>query len=143
MLILITVVTIVLYIILFGFTIHNLNPILEPKMKILFFIIGLVCMLITTFIVFSISASGVQYENPKMVGNIRLIMLAVFIPVNGIITMPYIANIASKIYTDNITQEKAKSRFIMIAIIFIVILVFECSYFRKTQIGIINLINHM
>ena len=143
MIILISAVTIILYIILFAFTLHNLNPIIEHKKKILFIVVQIAIMLIATFVVFSISSSGIQYESPEMIQNVRLVMLAVFVPVNGMIVMPYLASVVSKIYTHNITQEKVKKRFIIISIVFIVILILECSYFRTTQLGIINLINHM
>lgn len=141
MIILISVVTTILYIILFAFTFHNLNSILEMKKKILFFAISIAVMIIITFLVFGISSLGIQYETPEMAKNVRLILLAVFVPVNGMITMPYLASIVSKIDTHNITQERIKRRLIIISIIFIIVLIFECSYFKTTQLGIINLIN--
>lgn len=143
MIILITVATTILYIILIAFTWHNINSILEMKKKLMFFVISLVLMLVATFIAFTISSAGIRYDSPDMIKNVRLIMLAVFTPVNGMIVMPYLASVVSKIYTHDITQEKVRKRLIIISIIFIIVIIFECSYFRTTQLGILNLINHM
>lgn len=143
MIILITAITIVLYIILVAFTMHNLSSAIDNKIKIAYIVIGLIIMLITTLIIFNISAGGVEYENDNMIGNVRNIILAVFVPVNGIITMPYLANLLSKINSDEITQEKFKKKVIILAIIFIVVLLFECSYFKSTQLGIIKIFKEM
>ena len=140
MIILIATITAVLYIILISFTIHNLKPIKNNNVKITCIAMGLVIMLISTWITFQISASSVNYTNNAMVGNVRNMLLAVFVPVNGLITMPYLANMLSKIGTNEITKEKFKKRLIILVIIFLVVLIFECSYFKSTQIGIVKML---
>lgn len=140
MIILIATITAILYIILISFTIHNLKPIKNNNVKITCIAMGLVIMLISTWITFQISASSVNYTNNAMVGNVRNMLLAVFVPVNGLITMPYLANMLSKIGTNEITKEKFKKRLIILVIIFLVVLIFECSYFKSTQIGIVKML---
>lgn len=143
MIILISAVIIVLYIILIAFTLHNLNSILDFNKKVIFTVSGLVLIIICTFIVFSISASGLQYNNTEIIGKVRLIMLAVFTPVNGMVTMPYLSNLISKTYSNTISLEKLKKRIILMLLIFLTVLIFECSYLRNIQLGIISIINNM
>lgn len=141
MIVLIVIITIILYIVLAAFTLHNLNFITDNKNKIAYIVVGLIIMFIVTLIIFNISASGVKYENNNMLDNVRSMLLAVFVPVNGIITIPYFANTLSKYRSNEITQDKFKKRVIILAIIFIVIIIFECSYFKSTQLGILKMIN--
>ena len=69
-------------------------------------------------------------------------LLAVFIPVNGLLTMPYLASIIGKISTNEIAREKFNKKLIAFVILFIIILIIEYSYFKSTQQGIINMINN-
>lgn len=141
MIILIATITVILYIILISSTLHNLGSVADNKVKILYMVVLLVIILICTLITFYISATGVEYENTKMIGNIRNMILAIFVPVNGLIVMPYLANLLSKIGSNSITQEKFKKRLVILVIIFFIIFIFECSYFKSTQLGILKLIN--
>ena len=143
MIILITVITIVLYIIFIAFTLHNLNTAIDNKIKIAYITIGTLIIFLVTLIIFNISTNGVEYENKDMIGNVRNIILAVFVPVNGLIVMPYLANLISKINTNEITQQKFKKKIIVLAIIFIVVVIFECSYFKSTQLGILKILGEM
>ena len=143
MIILISIITIVLYIIFIAFTLHNLNITIDNKIKIAYITIGTIITFLITLIIFNISTNGVEYENKDMIGNVRNIILAVFVPVNGLIVMPYLANLISKINTNEITQEKFKKKIIILAIIFIVVIIFECSYFKSTQLGILKILGEM
>ncbi len=140
MIILIAAITIILYIILISFSLHNLSLVESNKVKVAYIIIGLLMMLICTFITYIISSRGVEYSDIELIKKIRNMLLLVFIPVNGLIIMPYLANLLSKIGLNQITQEKFKKRIIILGVIFIIILIFESSYFRSTQLGIINMI---
>ena len=141
MIILIAIITAILYIILISFTLHNLSSVANTKVKYIYIILGLAIMLICTVIVFYLSLTGLDYKNTNIVTRIRNIMITVFTPVNGLIVMPYLANNLSKIGTNEITQEKFKKRLLILNIIFIVVLIFECSYFKNTQLGILKMIS--
>ena len=141
MIILITSITIVLYVILIVFTFHNLKFVPDAKFKIIYIAIGLAIMFIVTLIIFNISSNGINYENSEITSQVRNILLAVFVPVNGIITMPYLAHLLGKTNNNEITKESFKKRCILLIIIFVLIIVFECSYFNSTQQGIVNMIN--
>ena len=142
MTIIIIAVTIILYVILLGFTWHNLD-ILENSKKIIFIIFALLAIVIVTLIIFNISTSGIEYENYNMIANVRNMLVAVFTPVNGLIVMPYVANMIGKIKQEDITQPEFKKKTIIIGIIFIIILIVECNYFKDTQMGILDIINKL
>ena len=140
MIILIATITIILYIILISSTMHSLSLVENNKAKIGFIITGLILMLGSVWVTFYISTSGLNYTNAEMVVKVRNILLAVFVPVNGLIVMPYLANMLSKIGSNEITQEKFKKRLIILTILYVAILIFECTYFKSTQIGIIKML---
>ncbi len=140
MIILIATITIILYIILISSTMHSLSLVENNKVKIGFVVTGLILMLGSVWVTFYISVSGLNYTNAEMVVRVRNILLAVFVPVNGLIIMPYLAKMLSKIGSNEITQESFKKRLIILTILYVAILIFECTYFKSTQIGIIKML---
>ena len=133
-------VVIILYVIFIGFTIHNLNMLDKPK-KITLTIISLIVMAIITLIVFSISKSGIEYPQKEMIGTVRNMLIAIFTPINVLIVIPYVANMINKIKIDDITPEKFQKGVILIGIIFLIVLILECSYLKDIQLGIIDMLN--
>ena len=129
-------VVIILYVIFIGFTIHNLNMLDKPKK-----ITSLIVMAIITLIVFSISKSGIEYPQKEMIGTVRNMLIAIFTPINGLIVIPYVANMINKIKIDDITPEKFQKGVILIGIIFLIVLILECSYLKDIQLGIIDMLN--
>ena len=140
MIILIATITIILYILLISSTMHSLKLVESTKVKVGFIVTGFILMLVSIWVTFYISISGLNYENAQIVGRVRNLLVAVFVPVNGLIVMPYLAKMLSKIGSNELTQEKFKKRLIILAIIYFAILIFECSYFKSTQIGILEMI---
>ena len=140
MIILIATITIILYILLISSTMHSLKVVESTKVKVGFIVTGFILMLVSIWVTFYISISGLNYENAQIVGRVRNLLVAVFVPVNGLIVMPYLAKMLSKIGSNELTQEKFKKRLIILAIIYFAILIFECSYFKSTQIGILEMI---
>ena len=140
MIILIATITIILYILLISSTMHSLKLVESTKVKIGFIVTGFILMLVSIWVTFYLSISGLNYENAQIVGRVRNLLVAVFVPVNGLIVMPYLAKMLSKIGSNELTQEKFKKRLIILAIIYFAILIFECSYFKSTQIGILEMI---
>jgi len=134
----IILITIILYAILVGFTWHNLYAI-EKEAKIKFVSIAVIVMLIITLIVFNIAKGSVEYPNEKMVSIIRIMLVLIFAPINGMIVMPFTANMMNKLKNKEITQEVLKKRLLILGIIFILILIFECSYLINIQEGIITI----
>lgn len=142
MIVLIVTITIILYILLVAFSLHKLSFVNDIKVKIAYIAIGLLIMYIITLIIFNISSNGINYENGEMIGKVRNMLLAVFIPINGLLTMPYLASIIGKISANEIAREKFNKKLIGFIIFFIIIMIIEYSYLKNTQQGIINMINN-
>ena len=76
-----------------------------------------------------------------MIGTVRNMLIAIFTPINGLIVIPYVANMINKIKIDDITPEKFQKGVILIGIIFLIVLILECSYLKDIQLGIIDMLN--
>ena len=109
--------------------------------RIAFLIIGTLFVILLTFILFLISKIGVDYPQQEMIGEIRKIILLVFVPINGFLILPHVARIVinkqdKKASTKDL-QKKVKRLFIII----IILIILECIYFKDIQTGILNYIN--
>ena len=133
----ILLITIALYVILGVFICHNLYN-SAKGLRIPFALIGIIVMGIITLIVFNISKNGVRYENMQMMADVRKMLVLLFTPINGLVVLPYLAYLVNKIKDEDITQDEFKKRTIVLTIIFLIILVFECSYLKSTQEGILK-----
>lgn len=138
MAIIIIVVAIALYLILFGFAWHNLDTV-EGQKRIAYIIISTIIIAIITLITFNMSTSGIDYQNTKIEGSIRNMLVAIFTPINGLIVIPYLANMLSKISLEKITQKEFKTKAVIMTIILLIVLIFECGYLKDIQLGIIEM----
>ena len=138
----IIIITTILFLVLVGWTWSNLGNVDKSK-KVGYLVISIFIMAIITLIIFSISKSGVDYQNEKMVGPVRLLLVAVFTSINGFIVIQYIARVLGRIYERSIGEEEAKKKFFMIFVIFVVISIIECAYMKNIQLGILNMINNL
>ena len=139
---LIILVTIILFLVLIGWTWSNLEKV-ERNKKIGYTVISIVIMFIITWIIFSISKSGVNYENSEMVGPVRILLVSIFTAINGFVVIQYIAKILGKINDDSIEEDEAKKKFIKIIFIFIIVAIIECSYMKSIQQGILSVFNNL
>jgi hypothetical protein len=132
-------IILVLYVILIASSVHNLYM-LENKVKILYVIIGMAVTFVITLIVFTISARGIDYENAQMLSDARKILVVLFTPVNGLITMPYLANLLNKAKEKSVNQEQFKKKALILAVVFAFILVIECGYLKDIQTGTLSML---
>ena len=132
------IITIILYAVLISFTWHNLYM-LEIKKKIQYILISIVSILVITFVVFNISKIGISYANEDILFNVRTILVLVFTPINGLIVMPYVANMINKIKQKSIKKQESQKKVIRLLIVFIIILILECFYLKDIQEGIIRI----
>lgn len=139
---LIVIIIVAIYIILIAWTWQSLGTIEKTK-KTAFIFIGSIIMYLLTLIIFNISKNGVDYQNINVQGAVRNILVAIFTGINGIVTMPQLAKILEKINENEIDKKIASRRFLIIAIIFIICIIFECGYMKDTQKGILNIYNSM
>lgn len=136
----IIIITTILFFILSEWTWHNLEDMKRIK-KILYITFGILIMYLITLIVFNISKSQIQYNSKAGMIHIKNILVLVFSSINGLIVMPYVANIITKVQKNIISIKLLKINIIIIFIILILCLVIECNYLKNIQHGIINIYN--
>ena len=135
------VVIVILFIAYSMWTLNNAREFSSNGTKMLFLIIGTIIISLVTLILFSLSRLGIPYPKLEMVGVVRRIILLVFVPINGLIILPQIANVVGKVKKDKITQDEFQRKAIIMFVIVIAIVIIECIYFKNIQTGIINLYN--
>ena len=131
---------IAIFLILISWTWHNLGNIDKTK-KILTIVISLILIFIVTFIVFNISKEGVQYESQQQMGDVQNVLVVLFTFINGLLIIPAIAKTLNKIFENEIDKNKAQQKFIIIFVIFIIIMIFECGYMKNIQQDILKIYN--
>ncbi len=129
---------IAIFLILISWTWHNLGNIDKSK-KIITIIITLIILSIITFIIFNISKSEIPYNSEEEMESVRNVLVFVFTLINGLITMPAIAKMLRKIDENDIEKDEASKKFILILVIFIIIIIFECGYLKNIQQEILNI----
>ena len=129
---------IAIFLILISWTWHNLGNIDKSK-KIITIIITLIILSIITFIIFNISKSEIPYNSEEEMESVRNVLVFVFTLINGLITMPAIAKMLRRIDENDIEKDEASKKFILILVIFIIIIIFECGYLKNIQQEILNI----
>ena len=79
----------------------------------------------------------------QSLGNIdkMKLLISTFTGINGIIILPYISKLLSKINDGEIDKDIVTKRLIIFVIIFAICMYFECGYLRNAQKGMINIYN--
>ena len=135
--VLVGTITIVIYIILIAWTWQSLGSI-ENNKKLIYLVIGLFMIYGLTFLTFQISKSGITYENKEIESSIQTLLVIIFSGINGVILMPLMAKILDKMNENEIEKEQVKKRIIFWLMIGLVCLIFESSYMKDTQKGIMQ-----
>ena len=110
-------------------------------MRISYFAVGTLAITIITLVLFWISKIGVVYPKQEMVGEVRRIILLVFIPINGFVILTQFSSIVAQIRSGIVAKEDMEKRIKRIIIILVVMIVIECIYFKNIQTGLIEVIN--
>lgn len=142
MLFIIWLITIVLFLVSIGCILHNLGTI-DKRIKIIFILIGFAIMFFITLIVCNISSNEVNYKIPEMQNDVSKMLILIFTPLNALFTIPWIAKIISRINDNDIEKNQVIKRVVAIIIVFIIVLIIECSYLKNTQLGIIEIYEKM
>lgn len=129
---------IVIFFVFISWTWHNLGNIDNSK-KVMVIIISLIVLFIITFIMFNISKQDISYNSEQEMQDVRNVLVILFTFINALIIMPIIAKTISKVRENEITQEQFKKRFIIILVVFLIILIFECGYMKSIQQQILNI----
>lgn len=131
---------IAMFLILISWTWHNLGNIEKPK-KVITIIVSVFVIYIVTLIIFNISKNNITYVAQEGMEAVKNILVLLFTMVNSLILMPLLARILNKISENDIKYSDARKSFIIIFIIFLIVIIFECGYLKDIQQGIINIYN--
>ena len=139
--VIIYIVIAVLFGVLIVWTWNNSKSLQTNNKKITFILVGLAILFIITFIIFSIARIGISYPNNEIMKQVRKIAILIFMPVNGFLSLPHIANIKAEVEKGNYEQEKLKRRIIIFGIVWLILIIFEIIYLKDFQNGIIQILN--
>ena len=106
--------------------------------RILYIIVGTIFVSLLTLLLFYFSKIGIEYPKIEMMKDIRKMILLVFIPVNGFLILPQIANIINIDSNKDETKEQINKKITKLGITVLLIIILECMYFKSMQSGIIN-----
>ena len=135
-------IIIILFLVLFLWIWNNTKDFEDNLKKIKFMVIGIIALVIITFIIFNISKIGITYPNKEVLKQVRRISVLLCVPINGYLSLPHIAKILSDIKNNSVDDEKSKRRIIILTVITIIAIIFEIFYLKDFQKGIIeNLMN--
>ena len=135
---LIIVVTIIVYMILLGWTWSTLGD-LDRIRKIIIIFFEVLIMYVITLIIFGISENGLVYTSKDAQNDIRNVMVIIFTGINSLIVIPYINKQIIKLKEKEIEKENLIKKSIILCVIFVIFLVIECGYMKDTQKGIIKM----
>lgn len=139
--VIIYIVIAVLFGVLIAWTWNNSKSFQANNKKITFILVGLAILFIITFIIFSISGIGISYPNNEIMKQVKKIAILIFMPVNGFLSLPHIANIKVEVEKGNYEQEKLKRKIIIFGIVWLILIIFEIIYLKDFQNGIIQILN--
>ena len=138
----ITITTIILFIILIIWSWHSLEDI-EKSTKILYLIVEIAITLIITYVIFIISQGNIQYPSEEIENSIRTTLILLFAGVNGCILVPYTSKILAKVKQNEIDSKELRRKILVILVLIILIVLVEKNYMADTQDGILKVFNQL
>lgn len=137
---LINFIIFVLFLIYVVFVWNSTKEFENIKIRVSYLFVGTLFITILTLILFWISKIGVVYPKKEMIGEVRKIVLLVFIPINGFITLTQVASIFAQEKSGMLSKEEMEKKIKRLVIIFIALIFFEAIYFKNIQNGMIKII---
>ena len=132
---------IILFLLYLIWTWNNTKSFEGTGIRISYIIIGTLFVTLVTYIIFLASKNSITYPSQEIIKVLRNIILLTFIPINGFMSLPYVASTIGKIKNDTIDTEKLKTRVLVFLICALIVAIIECHYFGSIQNQIIQLIN--
>lgn len=139
--ILIYLIIAVLFVVLIFWNWNNTKEFEETSERIAFIVVGIAIIAIITLVYFAISKIDITYPKSEMVGQVRKMVVLLFTPINGFLSLPHIASLKMKIKLKTEDDAKLKKKIIILGIIFIIATVVEINYMKDFQNGIIQILN--
>lgn len=106
-----------------------------------YILVGSIFITVVTLVIFEISKMGVIYPKDEMIEEVRKIILLIFVPVNGLIVLTQSASVFSQVKSGMVSKEDMSKRIRILAVVFIIMIIIECIYFKSIQNGMIRIIN--
>mgnify|MGYP004629883239 FL=1 len=131
----------VLFVVLIFWTWNNTKDFEENSKRVIFIVVGIILIAIVTVIYFAISKVGITYPKVEMVKQVRKMVVLLFTPINGFLSLPHIASLKMKIKLKTEDEEKLKKKIIILGVVFIVATIVEINYMKDFQNGIIQMLN--
>lgn len=138
---LIVIFNIILYAVLLIWTYKNMYS-LENRTKIIYTVGMLILIYILTKILYNVGGNPIGQELGDAAGTFNRTMLIIFMGINGLIIMPHVALCLNKYEEKIIDDTDLKKRIIIIAIIFIIFLIFEYNYMKDMQLNMLEIIKN-
>jgi len=113
----------------------------DQKIRIAYLIVGTLFIAMVTLIIFLVSKIGVNYPKKEMVGQVQKIVLLVFTPINGFLVLTQFSSVFQQIRSGMVSKEKMNKKIKTLLIVFTILIIIECIYFKNVQYGIIKIIN--
>jgi len=131
----------ILFVVYLVWTWNSTKEFEDAKTRISFMLVGTLFITVLTLIIFAVSRIGVQYPKEEMIGQVRKIILLVFVPINGFIVLVQGARIIANTKKGMLSKEQLSKRIKIFAAIFVIMIILECIYFKNIQLNMINYIN--
>ena len=106
---------------------HNTNS-YEPSKRIIYIILGTLAVYLLTSFICNMKAKGVSVQNEEAVNDVLSVVKAIFTPINSIIILSTLGNTFGKVKDKVIDTDKAGKRLVIIAVVFLLIIIFEANY---------------
>lgn len=131
-------IIVILFLIHIFWTWNNTKGIENIVVRISYLVIGTLFMAFITWIIFQFSKIGVEYPKEEMVGQVRKIVMLLFVPINSFIILPQVASLITFVKDGYISAEDRGKKIRKLLIIFGIMIIVECIYFKSIQSGIIS-----
>ena len=123
----------VLFVIYIVFVWNSTKEFENTLIRVSYIFIGTLFITLLTVILFWISKIGVEYPKKEMIGEVRRIILLVFIPINGFITLTQASSIFVQAKSGMVSKEDMQKKIKRLIIIFIMLIIVEIIYFKNIQ----------
>ena len=133
-------IIIILFTIYIIFVWNSTKEFENTLIRVSYIFIGTLFITLLTVILFWISKIGVEYPKKEMIGEVRRIILLVFIPINGFITLTQASSIFVQAKSGMVSKEDMQKKIKRLIIIFIMLIIVEIIYFKNIQNGMIKFI---
>lgn len=131
----------VLFAVLIFWTWNNTKDFEETSKRVIFIVIGIMVVSVITLIYFTISKVGITYPKTEMVNQVRKMVVLLFTPINGYLSLPHIASLKMQIKLKTEENSNLKKKIIILGIVLVVATIIEISYMKDFQRGIIQMLN--